>query len=129
MLSKFYTLLHANNQTIRLSTRQYRIKKKSIQTKGNRVYHIGTDQNAKIEGFEMKWNKIETVPKHISVLLYENKDGHEITTVGKWDLDEYAKKPKPYWRTEKGYLYGKTFDRNFHPSHWCFLHPPKEFMK
>ena len=77
----------------------------------------------------MKWNKIETAPKNIHVLLYENRGGIETITVGKWDLDVYAKKPKPYWLTEKGYLYGKKFDRNFNPSHWCFLHPPKEFIK
>lgn len=29
-------------------------KKKNVSRAGNRVYHIGTNQNAKIEGFEMK---------------------------------------------------------------------------
>lgn len=49
-----------NNQAIRFLARQNRIKKeKSIQTKGNRVCGIATDQDTKIEGFEMKI--IETI--------------------------------------------------------------------
>ena len=44
-----------NNQAIRFLARQDRIQKeKRFARPGNRVYHIGTNQNAKIEGFEMK---------------------------------------------------------------------------
>lgn len=62
-------ILHNNYQAIRFLARQDRIQKeKRFARPGNRVYHIGTNQNAKIEGFEMKLDDLRNIQTPFNVI-------------------------------------------------------------
>lgn len=67
------------------------------------------------------WLPIETAPKDRMILLYRPTaiEWGKIT-LGKWQSDEYAKKPKPYW---EGWLkIGVTLQwRAWVPTHWMDL--------
>ena len=47
-------------------------------------------------------------------------------TRGRWDKDEYAKKPRPHWKSERGYLLGNVWDRDNQPTHFMPLPPPPQ---
>lgn len=70
-----------------------------------------------------QWQPIETAPKDgTRIALFQ---GGKFTT-GQWSEDEYTKKPRPYWATDRGQILGKTFDRSCQPTHWMPLpEPPK----
>jgi hypothetical protein len=65
------------------------------------------------------WQPIETAPKshRMSVLLLRN----DCVTVGWWDGQLTHRRPKPYWHTERGYLFGVEHDRLHQPTHWMPL--------
>lgn len=69
----------------------------------------------------MDWQPIETAPKKedVAILLTNG----EFTTIGSWELQEHHKAPRPHFSTERGYLFGKGFDRTFNPTHWMPLPP------
>jgi hypothetical protein len=71
----------------------------------------------------MEWMPIETAPKveDEDVLLLM---GNGARTVGRWDTQPFHTKPRPLWKTERGYLYGKAWDRENQPTHWMALPPP-----
>lgn len=71
----------------------------------------------------MEWQPIETAPDDREILLF---CGGKVTT-GSWDLDIYRKNPKPHWRTIRGTVYGKLWEKDNQPTHWMPLpDPPKE---
>lgn len=73
-----------------------------------------------------EWMPIETAPKDVIILLYRpSAIGWGMVTLGKYNYDLYAKKPRPFW---EGWL--KIGDvtqwREWQPTHWMPLpEPPK----
>jgi len=66
----------------------------------------------------MEWQPIETAPLDKSVLLLMSGGAR---TVGQWQLQSSHKKARPYWETERGWLFGKAWDRDHQPTHWMPL--------
>lgn len=72
----------------------------------------------------MEWMPIESAPKDKSVLLLM---GGKFPSVGQWDSQPFNYRAHPYWRSERGHIFGKTWDRENQPTHWMPLpEPPKE---
>ena len=65
----------------------------------------------------MEWQPIDTADKTSkeSVLLSCPRRG---VVIGRWDSDEYAKNPRPYWTNDKELLFGVRATRNDQPTHW-----------
>lgn len=75
-----------------------------------------------------QWRPIETAPRDgTRILLYRPTAGEWGQFVfGKYENDEYAKKPKPHFRTDLERLWGVRSDRESQPTHWMPLpEPPK----
>ena len=88
-------------------------------------YTTGEDARRKIrsaitalEG--MQWQPIETAPKGISVLVYPPTWINLTASIARWDDDEYAKNPKPYWNRSDD-LGERRNSRNNPPTHWMPL--------
>lgn len=72
----------------------------------------------------MEWQPIATAPKDGTHILLHKADG--AITVGRYDDDKHASRPRPYWHTERGYLFGRRDDRDCSPTHWMPIpEPPK----
>lgn len=75
----------------------------------------------------MNWQPIETAPKDgrfgASKLLFCLQRGG--MSVGWWDADEYAKRPKPMWMTERGLVLGRNWQRDNQPTHWTLPELPE----
>lgn len=71
------------------------------------------------------WQPISSAPLGQKILVFRpamwGGKGH--IGVAKWNTDEYAKRPKPFWESSEGWI-GKTDDRAFPPSHWRPLPAP-----
>jgi hypothetical protein len=74
------------------------------------------------------WQPIETAPKDQIVLLYRPTAPFPAIQVapGKYDSDQYARKPRPYWSIWLCVWNGKTESRTYHPTHWQPLPAPPE---
>lgn len=74
---------------------------------------------------ELTWRPIETAPreegKYVLLLMADGS-----VTVGGWDSQPFHSKPRPLWKTERGYLYGKAWDRENQPTHWMPLPQPPQ---
>lgn len=73
------------------------------------------------------WISIESAPRDGQpVLLYIAVVGFTggATTVGRYDDDKHAKRPRPHWSTERGWLFGRRWDRDNQPTHWMPLPLP-----
>lgn len=81
----------------------------------------------------MTWQDISTAPKDGTkvLLFYPNVDSGgpfnlPIIVCGRWDSNQYAKRPRPYWENDCDF-WGVVLKRNFPPTHWQRLpEPPKE---
>ncbi|HDZ38966.1 MAG TPA: DUF551 domain-containing protein [Marinobacter sp.] len=70
------------------------------------------------------WRDISTAPKDGAVLLLM---GGQHCSRGTWDDQKYNRKPRPYWRSQYGWLMGIIWDRQNQPTHWMPLpRPPKD---
>ena len=71
------------------------------------------------------WQPIETAPLGQNILVFRpamwGGKGH--IGVAKWNTDEYAKCPKPFWESCEGWI-GRTEDRAYPPTHWRPLPAP-----
>jgi len=71
------------------------------------------------------WQPISSAPLDQDILVFRpamwGGKGH--IGKAKWDADEYAKRPKPFWQSSEGWI-GNTQDRAFPPSHWRPLPDP-----
>ena len=67
-----------------------------------------------------QWRPISEAKKDGRDVLLFTKDGH--ITRGNWDVQKHSVKPRPYWKTEMGYLFGVQHDRDNAPTH--FMPPP-----
>lgn len=70
-----------------------------------------------------QWHPIETAPKDRRILLgFSEELFIGISSVfGKWESDQYATYPKPYWRHDLTRLCGIKVCRNHPPTHWMEL--------
>lgn len=81
---------------------------------------------AVLDGYEaMQWRPIETAPKDgTRILLYypaSNDLGYDRTVAGRWDIDRFSSRPKPYWTNDLERMLGVRVLRAFPPSHWMPL--------
>lgn len=75
----------------------------------------------------MNWQPIETAPKDRDVLLwFPAMCSTPKASVGNWDDDRYAKKPRPFWTCECEGWAGKNLLRANPPTHWCEITPPED---
>lgn len=76
----------------------------------------------------MTWNPIEAAPKDGSyILLYFPKmPPWAQVSVGSWEPQEHAAKPRPYWTSQHERIWGIPTLRERQPTHWQPLPPPPE---
>jgi len=68
------------------------------------------------------WQPISTAPKDRYILVWPGLWGIPCD-LARWNEDEYAKKPKPYWSRLS--VLGKVLCRACPPTHWIeFPKPP-----
>ena len=67
-----------------------------------------------------EWQPINTAPLDRIVLLHRPTAPFSAIRVapGKYETDQYAKKPKPYWAVWLCVWNGKTESREYPPTHW-----------
>ena len=71
------------------------------------------------------WQPIDTAPHdQEKVLLWINDPRAPVVTLGQWDDDRYAKKPRPYWRTDDERICGTLYRRANQPTYWQPLPAP-----
>lgn len=70
----------------------------------------------------MQWQPIDTAPKDRLILLFWPATGGMSIRIacGKWDHDEYARRPKPYWTSDRKFI-GVREHRSHPPTHWMLL--------
>ena len=80
--------------------------------------------NSKKKNPELPWQSIETAPKDRYILLLWPLDENQsvMMSVGCWDADQYATKPKPYWSGECDGWLGKRYLRLTPPTHWLEIY-------
>lgn len=61
------------------------------------------------------WQKIDSAPKDKDILLYCPLRG---VVRGRWEKNQYAKTPKPYWSHDQERLFGVAATRQDQPTHW-----------
>jgi len=72
-----------------------------------------------------EWQPIETAPTNGRSVLLALSSKH--VTVGRWEPQQFHKTPRPYWSTERGWLFGISWDRKNQPTHWMPLpDPPRD---
>lgn len=68
------------------------------------------------------WRPISEAPRTGQyVLLRWSSSGH--VSVGRWNMDQYAKKPRPFWDCEARSWMGAQFLRASPPDFWASLEP------
>ena len=72
----------------------------------------------------MEWQPIETAPKDgTAILVFPPSLSGVQASIAKWDKDEYARRPKPYWKRLDAH--GRAFiSREKPPTHWMPTPPP-----
>ncbi len=65
-----------------------------------------------------EWETMETAPKDGTQILCF---GFGRQSVGKWNDDRHARKPRPYWSTELDRALGDSWARANQPTHWMHL--------
>ena len=80
---------------------------------------IDLDSTAKLGA----WQPIETAPKDGTPVIVWPPTWTGVISCARWNNDQYAKKPKPYWRRTDAN--GRaTESRDKPPTHWTLLAPP-----
>lgn len=71
----------------------------------------------------MQWQPIDTAPKDRLILLFWPATGGMSIRIacGKWDHDEYARRPKPYWTSDRKFI-GVREHRDRPPIAWAIEH-------
>ena len=70
------------------------------------------------------WQPIETAPKDRHIQVFPGIWTGVTVSVAKWDANEHAKKPRPYWRRLDAHHV--VTSRGTSPTHWMPLpEPPK----
>lgn len=73
----------------------------------------------------MSWQTIATAPQDALILLYRPGIRYPWAQIdiGKWDNNQHAKHPRPFWRS-MNCLLGITEMRDYFPTHWQPLPAP-----
>jgi len=83
---------------------------------------------AALQAAPQGWMPIETAPKDgTTVLVFPASWSNYTASMARWNRDEHAKKPRPYW--ERSDCFSKvTLSREKPPTHWMPLPatPPKD---
>jgi hypothetical protein len=69
-----------------------------------------------------EWQPIDIAPKDSTIIVCMN----DYVVTAKWNDDQYAKKPRPYFHCECMHYMGKNWQRDNQPTHWMPLPPPPE---
>jgi hypothetical protein len=67
----------------------------------------------------MTWQPIATAPKDRRVLLYYPRLFGVVC--GSWQVEEYARKPRPHWSNDRSHIHGVMASREIQPTHWMDL--------
>lgn len=70
-----------------------------------------------------QWRLIESAPQDGTPILIFRPDGKRVE-IAHYDKDQYAQKPKPYWRSNSNF--GVIAERKNCPSHWMPIPPIPE---
>ena len=70
------------------------------------------------------WLPIESAPKNKRIALGWDYLKTQAPCFGQWDEDQYAKKPRPFWKTDVDRYRGLNEERRSPPSHWMDITPP-----
>ena len=73
------------------------------------------------------WKKIDHyTPKDQRILLYYPAVGyrHARFVIGRWNPDEFSKKPQGYWDPDDRMLWGMRVVREEWPTYYQLLEPP-----
>ena len=71
----------------------------------------------------MQWQPIDTAPKDgTSILVCPGFWNAKTCSIARFDDDEYAKKPRPYWRRDDAFN-RVGVNRDNPPTHWMPLPP------
>ena len=71
---------------------------------------------------ECKWMDIETAPKGDARIILCFPTGR--VECGKWEADQYAKTPRPFWTGDLERVFGTLWYRANQPTHWMPLPKP-----
>lgn len=71
-----------------------------------------------------EWMPIESAPKDGTRIIVWPPTWHGGVSCAKWDLDRYAKNPRPYWNRVDALRVGDS--RDHPPTHWM---PVNEKLK
>jgi hypothetical protein len=73
----------------------------------------------------MTWQDISTAPKDgTRILLW--CAAPMLPTVGWWEPQASRSKPRPFWCSERAWLFGNSWARESQPTHWMPLPAPPE---
>lgn len=74
------------------------------------------------------WRPIETAPRDGTAIILYRPTHNEVAT-GRYDRNQHARTPRPYWEDMRPYL-GVTWMRDNVPTHWMPLpNPPADLAK
>jgi hypothetical protein len=68
-----------------------------------------------------EWQPIETAPKDKENLIWFSTLYCGRVEIGRWETDQYAKKPRPYWTSNGERIFGILAYRQGTPTHWMPL--------
>lgn len=71
-----------------------------------------------------KWMDIETAPKDGTVILVYPGTWDYSASPAKWNEDQYAKKPRPFWDRSDAITVG--WNRGRVPTHWIPMPEPPQ---
>jgi len=81
-----------------------------------------------IAALKPTWQPIETAPRDGSrmLLFFPPPNEYFKTTVevGRWNDDQYAKRPRPYFTGDMERTFGVSRYRDYQPTHWMPLPAP-----
>lgn len=66
------------------------------------------------------WLDIASAPKDAWVLLFRPTLYNGFVGKGRWENDQYGRKPNPFWEQTEGWI-GKSECRAHPPTHWMLL--------
>lgn len=71
----------------------------------------------------IRWRRIKSgeIPAGRVLLLIPNAtaDRMPVATMGQYNDDRYAKRPRPFWTSDLGTFMGRLWSRDHPPTHWA----------
>jgi len=69
----------------------------------------------------MNWQPIGSAPMDGRRILLLYQSPYASCVVGEWNTDRFAKKPAPYWSSDREHITGTRHARAVGPTHWMPL--------